>query len=453
MNASVDLARWSGDERPAGDLLRDYNWDGALGSELPQICALIGMEDWRAIAAAFWDHYLAFPATAHLRASLGPEQLARRVARSAEYVEAIYAHPFDDKWRQMAHAHARDSHAAGVPLPILFAALAKAHSFAIARVAPRIGDVARIASFADAVQRMALAEAQVMAAHLARADATRAHAERATHAAAFHDRIAVAIDDAAALEGSVRDHAQTAAASAHRAVERASEVATAADQSAAAMREAAGTAAGLIRAIEEVHAGMESAAGTAHIAAEQAQDAARLSEALSDHARSIESILALIRDIAGQTNLLALNATIEAARAGDAGRGFAVVAQEVKSLAGQTARATDDIAAQIAAIQAATRAAVSANATIRVTVDGVRTSADQIRRTVEGQTTKVTAISASIDQTAMAAESMAETIAAVVHDTGRVAADFDQLHASGTAIGEQLRALQRAAGDFARDVA
>ncbi|MGJ3629111.1 methyl-accepting chemotaxis protein [Sphingomonas sp. MMS24-JH45] len=121
------------------------------------------------------------------------------------------------------------------------------------------------------------------------------------------------------------------------------------------MRDAASTAAGLICAIEDARAEVETAAGTANRAAAHAGDAGRASETLSSHAQSIELILGLIRDIAGQTNLLALNATIEAARAGDAGRGFAVVAQEVKSLASQTARATDGIAAKIAAIQTATR--------------------------------------------------------------------------------------------------
>ncbi len=453
MVAPAPLSGWTGEERSAREIVRDYDWDGTLADILSEICFQMTPDDWRAIATTFWTHYLAAPASAHLRPMLGPERLERRIARSTEYVQAIYAHPFEDRWCQMAHVHARDSYAAGVPLPVLLHALAAAHSHAILRVAPRVADIAVFARFADAVQRMALAEAQVMAAYLARADAARAQADRAAHAAAFHDRIAVAIDGAAAMQQEVRGHAEQATGSAHHAVARASEVAVAADQSATAMRQAAATAAGLICAIDEVRTGVGSAAETAQDAAAQAEEAATLSDTLAEHARSIESILQLIRDIAGQTNLLALNATIEAARAGDAGRGFAVVAQEVKSLAGQTARATDDIAAQIAAIQAATRATVTANAAIRGTVERVRLSADQIRRTVEGQTTTVTAISASIDQTAMTAEAMAGTIAEVLHETGRVAAEFDMLIQHGAAIGDQIRELQQAAETFAQDVA
>jgi len=104
-------------------------------------------------------------------------------------------------------------------------------------------------------------------------------------------------------------------------------------------------------------------AQSAEITAKAVRDAERTDEivrALSEGSQKIGDVVSLINDIAGQTNLLALNATIEAARAGDAGKGFAVVASEVKNLAGQTAKATEEISQQIGQIQSSTREAVAA---------------------------------------------------------------------------------------------
>jgi methyl-accepting chemotaxis protein len=232
-----------------------------------------------------------------------------------------------------------------------------------------------------------------------------------------------------------------------------SEVAAAAEQSAVAMREAAQTAAGLIRAIEDARAEVEVAADVATRAGDQASQAVKVSQALSAHVEAIESILSLIRDIAGQTNLLALNATIEAARAGDAGRGFAVVAQEVKSLASQTARATDDITAKITAIQQATRQTVEANGSIQGTVEEVQSSADRIREAMELQAQTVTMITAAVDETALAADSMSSTIAAIRSDTENVAKDIDQVEEGFGRFSEQITSFKSTTKAFVSGIA
>jgi methyl-accepting chemotaxis protein len=232
-----------------------------------------------------------------------------------------------------------------------------------------------------------------------------------------------------------------------------SEVASAANQSALAMREAAQTAAGLIRAIEDARNEVEVAADVATRAGGQAADAVKTSQALSGHVEAIESILGLIRDIAGQTNLLALNATIEAARAGDAGRGFAVVAQEVKSLASQTARATDDINAKITAIQQATRQTVDANGSIQRTIEEVQSSADRIREAMEVQAQTVTMITAAVDETALAADSMSSTIAAIREDTENVAREIDGVTLNFGHVDEQMARFKATTSQFVKTFA
>jgi methyl-accepting chemotaxis protein len=137
--------------------------------------------------------------------------------------------------------------------------------------------------------------------------------------------------------------------------------------------------------IDEISRSILRSTELARAAVEEASRTDGIVQGLSDASRKIQEVVGLINNIASQTNLLALNATIEAARAGEAGKGFAVVAQEVKSLANQTARATEEIGTEIAAVQAATAAAVGAIRGIGSTIRQVDESLSTVAAAVEEQ--------------------------------------------------------------------
>jgi methyl-accepting chemotaxis protein len=440
----------SGDKVQMDGRIEMFDPDGKLVAQCAEIWQLIAA-DGDAIAKAYWAQYARSP---ELKRSIDAGKMDELVGRILPYLECRYTNLRDPRWVDIAGEFVGAAARAGVSLTTLFAGIAAGAHAAQGLLAAAIGHDRQLhAPLANALAQATMLEVDVFAAHH---DALRAQAERqrrSTQGSEFSQEVVSVIDRTAGSSQRLRGQASDASNAARGMLGKTSEVAAAAEQSAVAMREAAQTAAGLIMAIEEARSEVEVAADVATRAGGQAKQAVEVSQALSAHVEAIESILSLIRDIAGQTNLLALNATIEAARAGDAGRGFAVVAQEVKSLASQTARATDDIANKIGAIQSATRQTVEANDSIRETVEEVQVSADRIRKAMEMQAQTVTMITAAVDETALAADSMSSTIAAIRADTENVASEIDEVERNFGQVDEQLARFKSTASRFAQTFA
>jgi methyl-accepting chemotaxis protein len=225
-------------------------------------------------------------------------------------------------------------------------------------------------------------------------------------------------------------------------------VASAADQATANVQTVAAAAEELSASIVEIGRQVAHASSVSKKAAEEGEKTNSTVAGLAEGAQKIGEVVALINGIASQTNLLALNATIEAARAGDAGKGFAVVASEVKSLASQTAKATDEIRAQIAAIQAETASAVATIQSISQTILEVNQISTSIATAVEQQAAATQEITRNVQQAAGGTQQVSSNIngvSAAVEQSGSTAGD---VRSAADHLADQARALREEVDQF-----
>jgi len=184
----------------------------------------------------------------------------------------------------------------------------------------------------------------------------------------------------------------------------------------------------------------------------QAKQTDEIVTSLAGAAQKIGDVVGLISTIAAQTNLLALNATIEAARAGDAGKGFAVVASEVKSLAQQTAKATDDISRQVTSMQQATASAVDAIRTILENVSSINAVTMTIAAAVEEQGAATSEIASSVTRAATGSKSVSENVTQVTDGANQTGVASSQVLSAAKELSRESENLKLKVDDFFRDI-
>jgi methyl-accepting chemotaxis protein len=253
---------------------------------------------------------------------------------------------------------------------------------------------------------------------------------------AFEASVKGVVQALSAAATQMQSSAQSLSSIAEEASRQSTAVAAASEQASTNVQTVASAAEELSASIAEIS---RQVAESSSISGNAVEDAGRTNaqvQALADTAQKIGDVVKLISDIAGQTNLLALNATIEAARAGEAGKGFAVVASEVKGLAAQTAKATEEISAQIKAIQGATADSVHAIQGITGTIGRLNEIATTIASAVEEQGAATKEIARNVQQASVGTTEVSSNIASVTEAAAE----------TGMASGEVLNA----AGDLSK---
>jgi len=264
----------------------------------------------------------------------------------------------------------------------------------------------------------------------------------------FNTRIVEVIQSVLSAAASLNANAQTMTTTSEQTGQLAGAAANASQEAAANVQTVAAASEELAASSREIAAQVGRASSIARNAATEATTTNQLVQGMASAANKIGDVVKLINDIASQTNLLALNATIEAARAGDAGKGFAVVANEVKSLANQTAKATDDISAQVAAVQQQTMQGVSAIGSIASIIQQMDEVSGAIAAAVEEQGAATQEITRNIQKAHTGTAEVAQNVIGVSDGAKASNEAAKNVFASARSLNHEAEVLRAVADKF-----
>ncbi len=267
-------------------------------------------------------------------------------------------------------------------------------------------------------------------------------------ARSFEARVGGLVDHLTAAAGEMEATARSMSSTAEQTNQQSGVVAASAEETAANVRAVATATEELASSASEIGSQVTQTTSAAARAVEDARRTNQTVQALAASAQKIGDVVKLISDIAGQTNLLALNATIEAARAGEAGRGFAVVAAEVKELASQTGRATDEIAGQVGQIQNATQEAVDAIRAIGATIESMHGIAMSVAAAVEEQQAATREIARNVSQASQGTEHVTQNIGQVQQAATHAGSAASQVLAAAGELSRNASHLSREVSGF-----
>ena len=272
--------------------------------------------------------------------------------------------------------------------------------------------------------------------------------QRAQLARAFETNVTTAAEEVASAVTRMEASTRSMAALTEQATQRSSAVASAATQASGEVQSAAAAADTLSASLSGIAAQVAEASSVADRAVAEVKHTDETMRSLATAAQQIGEVVDLIQAVAGQTNLLALNATIEAARAGEAGKGFAVVASEVKSLASQTAHATDQIRTQIEAVRRAAAEAVEAMQRIGATIAEVGTAAGTISAAVGQQGAATQQMAGTMGHAVAGTSGVSSDITAVMSTSSEAGAAAATMLASVCALSQQSAQLRGQVAEF-----